>query len=78
MKNLIDRERLRENRNRIAEKNKSGGPKPRPLLPRVMDARDGKVLPAEDGLRSVERGTRSATSSKRVNVIRGRTVLSSM
>ena len=24
MKNLIDRERLRENRNRIAEKNKAG------------------------------------------------------
>ena len=27
MKNLIDRERLRENHNRIAEKNKAGGPK---------------------------------------------------
>ena len=79
MKNLIDRERFRENRNRIAEKNKSGGPKDTTAAPAKGDGRKGrKGSPAEDGLRSVERRARSATSSKRVNVIRGRTVLSSM
>ena len=73
MKNLIDRERFRENRNRIAEKNKSGGPKDTTAAPAKGDGRKGrKGSPAEDGLRSVERRARSATSSKRVNVIRGR------
>ena len=51
---------------------------PRPLLPKVMDAKDERALPAEDDLRSVEREIRSAISSKRVNVIRGKAVLSNM
>ena len=77
MKNLIDRERLRENRNRIAEKNKSGGPKD---APPKGDGRKGRKGSPSRG-RSQERGKgdiRSAISSKRVNVIRGRTVLSNM
>ena len=37
MKNLIDRERLRENRNRIAEKNKAGGPKDTKAAPAKGD-----------------------------------------
>ena len=39
MKNLIDRERLRENRNRIAEKNKAGGPKDTKAAPAKADGR---------------------------------------
>ena len=39
MKNLIDRERLRENRNRIAEKNKAGGPKDTKAAPAKGDGR---------------------------------------
>ena len=37
MKNLIDRERSRENRNRIAEKNKAGGPKDTKAAPAKGD-----------------------------------------
>ena len=40
MKSLIDRERLSENRNRIAEKNKAGGPK---------DKGDGRGNPNRKG-----------------------------
>ena len=39
MKNLIDRERLRENRNRIAEKKKAGGPKDTKAAPAKGDGR---------------------------------------
>ena len=44
MKILIDRERLRENRNRIAEKNKAGGPK------------DTKGAPAKGNVRTNKNG----------------------
>ena len=81
MKNLIDRERLRENRNRIAEKNKAGVPKDTKAAPAKGDGRGGRKGSPSRG-RSQERGgirvTRFATSSKRVNAIRGRSVLSSM
>jgi len=39
MKNLIDRERLRENHNRIAEKNKAGSPKDTKAAPAKGDGR---------------------------------------
>ena len=39
MKNLIDRERLRENRNRTAEKNKAGGPEDAKAAPAKGDGR---------------------------------------
>ena len=42
MKNLIDRERLRENRNRIAEKNKAGGPKDTKAAPAKGDGRGNR------------------------------------
>ena len=52
MKNLIDQERLRETRNRIAEKNKSGGPKDTKAAPAKGDGRKGS--PSRG--RSQERG----------------------
>ena len=55
MKNLIDRERLRENRNRIAEKNKSGGPKDTKAAPAKGDGRKGRKGSPSRG-RSQERG----------------------
>ena len=57
MKNLIDRERLRENRNRIAEKNKAGGPKDTKAAPAKGNARGNpnrKGSPSRG--RSQERG----------------------
>ena len=69
---------MRENRNRIAEKNKSGGPKDTKAAPAKDDGRKGRKGSPEDDLRSVEQEIKSAISSKRVNVIRGRTVLSKM
>ena len=57
MKNLIDRERLRENRNRIAEKNKAGGPKDTKAAPAKGDGRGNpnrKGSPSRG--RSQERG----------------------
>ena len=57
MKNLIDRERLRENRNRIAEKNKAGGPKDTKAAPAKGDGRGNpnrKGFPSRG--RSQERG----------------------
>ena len=56
-KNLIDRERLRENRNRIAEKNKAGGPKDTKAAPAKGDGRGNpnrKGSPSRG--RSQERG----------------------
>ena len=58
MKNLIDRERLRENRNRIAEKNKAGGPKDTKAAPAKGD---GHGNPSKKG--SPSRG-RSQDRSK--------------
>ena len=55
MKNLIDREPLRENRNRIAEKNKSGGPKDTKAAPAKGDGRKGRKGSPSRG-RSQERG----------------------
>ena len=55
MKNLIDRERLRENRNRIAEKNKSGSPKDTKAAPAKGDGRKGRKGSPSRG-RSQERG----------------------
>ena len=43
-----------------------------------MDEKDERALPAEDDPRSVEKGIKSAISSRRVNVIRGKTVHSNM
>ena len=57
MKNLIDRERLRENRNCIAEKNKAGGPKDTKAAPAKGDGRGNpnrKGSPSRG--RSQERG----------------------
>ena len=68
MKSLIDRERLSKNRNRIAEKNKAGGPKDTKAAPAKGDGH-GKFLKL--------RVTKFATSSKRISV-RGRSVHSSM
>ena len=51
MKNLIDRERLRENRNRIAEKNKAGGPKDTKAAPAKGD---GRGNPNRKGIGAVE------------------------
>ena len=55
MKNLIDRERLRENRNRIAEKNKAGVPKDTKAAPAKGDGRTGRKGSPSRG-RSQERG----------------------
>ena len=55
MKNLIDQGRLRENRNRIAEKNKSGGPKDTKTAPAKGDGRKGRKGSPSRG-RSQERG----------------------
>ena len=54
MKNLIDRERLRENRNRIAEKNKAGH-KDLKVAPAKGDGRSGRKGSPSRG-RSSERG----------------------
>ena len=79
MKNLIDRERLRENRNRIAEKNKLGLRTQRPHPPKAMVAAAERALQvAVDRRNEVAKVIRFAISSKRVPVIRGRSVHSSM
>ena len=54
MKNLIDRE-LRENRNRIAERNKAGAPKDTKAAPAKSDGRTGRKGSPSRG-RSQERG----------------------
>ena len=54
MKNLIDRERLRENRNRIAEKNKAGL-KDLKVAPAKGDGRPGRKGSPSRG-RSSEKG----------------------
>ena len=55
MKNLIDREPLRENWNRIAEKNKAVGPKDTKAAPAKGDGRTGTKGSPSRG-RSQERG----------------------
>ena len=78
MKNLIDRERLRENRNRIAEKNKAEPnlKTQRPLLPRETDEETpaGGNLRAVADLRNGGKVTKFVTSSKRATVIRGKSI----
>ena len=55
MKNLIDRERLREHRNRISEKNKAGGPKDAKANPARNESETGKKGSPSRG-RCQERG----------------------
>ena len=71
MKNLIDRERLRENRNRIAEKNKAGIKDTKAAPAKAMVAAAERALQvAVDRRNEVAKVTRFAISSKRVPVIR--------
>jgi hypothetical protein len=63
MKNLIDRERLRENRNRIAEKNKAGGGKDPPKA-MVVAIPTERVLQVVEGLKIGAKGTKFAISSR--------------
>ena len=56
MKNLIDRELLRENRNRIAEQNKAGDPKNTKAAPAKGDGRTGRKGSPSRG-RQVSKGS---------------------
>ena len=80
MKNLIDRERLGENRNRIAEKKTRQVVRkmPRRLPPEATVEQAGKPPRVVADPRNVVKGIKSATSFKRVSVIRGRHVNSNM
>ena len=82
MKNLIYRERVRENRNRITEKNKAGGPKDTKAAPAKGDGRghpNRESVPQVDvGLKKGAKVTKFAISSRQANAIRGRSVRSNM
>ena len=70
-----------KNRNRIAEKNKAGGPKDTKAAPAKGDGRGNpteRVPQVEVDPKIGARVTKFAISSKRVNAIRGRTVHISM
>ena len=74
MKNLIDRERLRENRNRIAEKNKAGGPKDTKAAPAKGDGRGNpnrKGSPSRGRSQERSKGEKFAISSRKASVTRG-------